>query len=123
MWHVNWHEIKDPRWKDLWLIVYEYPSRFIVGYDVYPNSTSKYSVDVLRKAIEKYGKPDEILTDHGTTFYAIESDERDKGLTEFEKFLIKEKITLIVGRVDHPQTNGKVEKFFDTFEKKVLQFR
>ncbi|MFP3222915.1 MAG: hypothetical protein RXR21_04505 [Nitrososphaeria archaeon] len=47
----------------------------------------------------------------------------DKGLTKFEKFLIKEKITLIVGRVDHPVTNDKVEKFFDTFEKKVLQFR
>jgi len=32
----------------------------------------------LKKAIEKYGKPEEILSDHGTTFYAVESDERDK---------------------------------------------
>jgi len=23
LWHVDWHEIKDPRWKGLWLIVYE----------------------------------------------------------------------------------------------------
>ena len=29
---------------------------------------------------------------------------------------------MIVGRVDHPQTNGKVEKFFDIFEKKVKFF-
>ncbi|NAY81281.1 MAG: hypothetical protein GU362_00045 [Thaumarchaeota archaeon] len=36
--------------------------------------------------------------------------------------MIKEKITLIVGRVDHPQTNGKVEKFFNIFEKKVRFF-
>ena len=35
--------------------------------------------------------------------------------------MIKEKITLIVGRVDHPQTNGKVN-FFDIFEKKVKFF-
>ena len=97
-------------------------SRFIVGYGVYPTPTSKYSVDVLKKVIEKYGKPEEILSDHRTTFYAVESDDRDKGLTEFEKFLIKEKITLIVGRVDHHQTNGKVEKFFDIFEKKVKFF-
>jgi Integrase core domain. len=123
LWHVDRREIKDPRWKDLWLIVYEDDSsRFIVGYGVYPTPTSKYSVDVLRKAISMYGKPEEILSDHGTTFYAVESDERDKGLTEFEKFLIKEKITLIVGRVDRPQTNGKVEKFFDIFEKKVKFF-
>jgi len=57
--HVDWHEIKDPRWKGLWLIVYEDDSsRFIVGYGVYPTLTSKYSVDVLKKAIEK---PEEIL--------------------------------------------------------------
>jgi len=79
LWHVDWHEIKDPRWKGLWLIVYEDDSsRFIVGYGVYPTPTSKYSVNVLKKAIEKYGKPEEILSDHGTTFYAVESDERDK---------------------------------------------
>jgi len=122
LWHVDWHEIKDPRWKDLWLIVYEDDSsRFIVGYGFYPTPTSKYSVDVMKKAIEKYGKPEEILSDHGTTFYGVEVDERDKGLTDFEKFLIKEKITLVVGRVDHHQTNGKVEKF-DIFEKKVKFF-
>ena len=69
-------------------------SRFIVGYGVYPTPTSKYSVDVLKKAIEKYGKPEQILSDHGTTFYAVESDEREKGLTEFEKiFVIFEKVT------------------------------
>jgi transposase InsO family protein len=69
-----------------WLIVYEDDSsRFIVSYGVYPTPTSKYSVDVLKKAIEK---PEEILSDHVTTFYAVESDERDKGLTDFEKFLI-----------------------------------
>ena len=33
LWHVDWHEIKDPRWKGLWLIVYEDDSsRFIIGY-------------------------------------------------------------------------------------------
>ncbi|MFP3214227.1 MAG: hypothetical protein RXR18_03335 [Nitrososphaeria archaeon] len=71
--------------------MYEYPFRFIVGYGVYPTPTSKYSVDVLKKAIEKYGKPEEILSDHGTTFYAVKSDERENGLTDFEKFLIKVK--------------------------------
>ena len=65
--------------KGLWLIVYEDDSsRFIVGYGVYPTPTFKDLVDVLRKAIEKYGKPEQILLDHGTTFYAVESDERDK---------------------------------------------
>jgi transposase InsO family protein len=119
LWHVDWHEIKDPRWKGLLLIVYEDDSsRFIVGYGVYPTPTSKYSVDVLKKAIEKYGKPEEILSDHGTTFYAVESDEREKGLTEFEKFLIKEKITLIVGRVDHPQQTERLRSSLTYFNRR-----
>ena len=42
----------------------------------------------MRKAIEKYGKLEEILSDHGT-IYAVELDEREKGLTDFEKLLIK----------------------------------
>jgi len=67
-------------------------SRFIVGYVVYPKLKSRYLVEALMKAISIYGKPEQILSDHGTTFYAIESDEREKGLTDFEKFLIKEKI-------------------------------
>ena len=42
LWHVDWHEIKDPSWKGLGLIVYEDDSfRFIVGYGVYPIPTSQ----------------------------------------------------------------------------------
>jgi hypothetical protein len=33
-----------------------------------------------------YGKPEEILSDHGTTFYVIKSDKRDKGLTKFDSW-------------------------------------
>jgi len=78
--------------------------------------------------MDVYGRLEQMLSDNGTTFYAIEADfyateadKREKGLTEF-KFLIMEKITFIVGRVDHPQTNGKVEKFLDIFERKVRFF-
>jgi len=58
---------------------------------VYEEDSFKYPVDVLMKAISMYGRPEQILSDHGTTFYAVESDEREKGLTDFEKFLIKVK--------------------------------
>ena len=123
LWHVDWHKVKDPRWKDLWLVVYEDDaSRFITGHGVYPNLTSSFSVDVLDRAIREYGRPRAILSDHGSTFYAVESVTREKGLTEFEKYLLRNKIKFITGRVDHPQTNGKVEKLFDIFEKKVRFF-
>jgi putative transposase len=124
LWHTDWHRIKDERWKGRWLICYEDDaSRFISGFGVYPTLTSPYSVEVLDGAIAKYGKPKSILSDHGSTFYAVESVAREKGLTDFEKYLLKSKITFITGRVGHPQTNGKIEKFFDIFEKKVKFFQ
>ena len=58
---------------------------------------------MLKEAIGRYGRPDVMLSDHGSTFYAIESVAREKGLTEFEKYLLKMKIHFILGRVDHPQ--------------------
>ena len=58
-------------------------SRFIVGYGVYPKLKSRYLVEVLMKAISIYGKPEQILSDYGTTFYTIESDKREKGPTKF----------------------------------------
>jgi putative transposase len=123
LWHTDWHKIKDPRWKDQWLTCYEDDaSRCIVGHGVYPTLTSRYSVEVLERAIRRFGKPRSILSDHGSTFYAVESQAREKGLTEFEKYLLKSKIRFIMGRVNHPQTNGKIEKFFDIFEKKVRFF-
>jgi putative transposase len=123
LWHTDWHEIKDPRWKDQWLVCYEDDaSRFITGYGVYPTLTSTFSVEVLDRAIKRYGRPRAVLSDHGSTFYAIESVAREKGLTAFEKYLLKNKVKFVTGRVDHPQTNGKVEKFFDIFEKKVKFF-
>ena len=45
-------------------------------------------MEVLEKAISKHGKPASILTDRGTQFYATDSEEKEKGLTEFEKRLI-----------------------------------
>ena len=127
LWHVDWHGIKDPRWKGMWLIAYEDDSsRFIVGYGVYPTLTSKYSVEVLRRAISEHGRPEEILSDHGSTFYAVEADGRERGLTAHRVRGVpaqgEDGIRLIVGRVDHPQTNGKIEKFFDTFERNVGNF-
>lgn len=124
LWHADWHKIKDQRWKGQWLVAYEDDaSRLISGYGVYPTLTSPSTVEVLDGAIKKYdSKPRSILSDHGSTFCGVEAKEREHGLTEFEKYLLKNKITFIMGRTYHPQTNGKIEKFFDTFEKKVKFF-
>ena len=45
-------------------------SRFIVSFGVFDEQTTENAVLILEDAIEKYGKPLGILTDHGSQFYA-----------------------------------------------------
>ena len=54
-----------------WLIVFmDDASRRIMCYGVFDNATTENTISVLKKGFEEYGKPDEILTDHGTQFVA-----------------------------------------------------
>lgn len=56
--------LKDGRW----LICYmDDAARFIVGYGVFKEATSKHAVEVLHHAIGNYGKPAAILSDRGHT--------------------------------------------------------
>ena len=119
MWHADWTLLDGKGW----LVAYlDDASRFIVGYGVFPEATSAHSVEVLEEAIEKHGRPASILTDRGIQFYAVEADDRLKGLTAFEKYLIEHDIRHVLSRVNHPQTNGKVERFFGTVKAKMKWF-
>jgi putative transposase len=119
LWHTDWTLIEGMGW----LIAYlDDASRFIVGYGLFPEATSEHAVEVLKDAVRKYGKPASILTDRGVQFYAVEADDRLRGLTVFEKYLIENEIRHVLGRVSHPQTNGKVERFFRTVKDKLDRF-
>jgi putative transposase len=119
LWHTDWTLIDGMGWFIAYL---DDASRFIVAYGLFPEATSQHAVDVLKKAIGKYGKPASILTDRGVQFYAVQADDKLKGLTVFEKYLIENEIRQILSRVSHPQTNGKVERFFRTVKDKLDRF-
>ena len=85
---------------------------------MFPKATSEHSIEVLKDAIRRHARPASILTDRGTQFYA--NEEREKGSTVFERYLIENEIRQVLGR--HPQTNGKVERFFKTVKDKPDSF-
>ena len=54
MWHVDWHEMKDPRLKGLNLVTYlDDASRCITGAALFEHATSENAVMTLRLAIER----------------------------------------------------------------------
>ncbi|MGH9919921.1 MAG: DDE-type integrase/transposase/recombinase [Nitrososphaerales archaeon] len=119
LWHTDWTLIEGMGWLTAYL---DDASRFIVGWGLFPEATSEHTIDVLRQAIKEHGKPASILTDRGTQYYKSETDERVSGLTAFEGYLIENEIRHVLGRVSHPQTNGKVERFFRTVKDKLPEF-
>ncbi len=119
LWHTDWKYLDGKGWFIAYL---DDASRFVVSYGLFDSATSENAVAMLKKAIQRYGKPAAILSDRGSQFYATESEEKIKGVTLFEEFLIQQGIRHSLARVRHPQTNGKIEKWFDTFERKIKFF-
>ena len=58
-----------------------------------------------------------MITDHGSQFFANKSDKNGDSECAFGQFLAENRIKHILARVKHPQTNGKIEKWFHTYEK------
>jgi hypothetical protein len=76
--------------------------------------------DVLKSFVQtfrSFGLPQSILTDNGATFAGFKS-----GYTQFERALMDQDILPIHGRVYHPQTQGKIERFHRSMENEVLKF-
>ena len=121
LWHTDWKYIRD---MGKWIIAYlDDASRFITAYGLFDSPTTENSIAVLKKGIEKYGTPREILTDRGPQFYANAGTRKAKGECEFEKFLRENGIRHIVARVNHPQTNGKIEIFYsNVITRKLREF-
>jgi len=120
LWHADWKQLSDGRW---WIAAEDDASRLIVGYGVFQEATAENTIHVLKQAIDKHGRPRELLTDRGSQFYANEGERKEKGISQFEAYLAEHGIKHILCRVNHPQTNGKLERFYGVYEQKRHQFK
>jgi len=120
LWHMDWKQLSDGRW---WIAAEDDASRLIVGYGVFQEATAENTIHVLKQAIDKHGRPRELLTDRGSQFYANEGERREKGISQFEAYLAEQGIKHLLCRVNHPQTNGKLERIYGVYEQKRHQFK
>lgn len=120
MWHTDWTQLDDGRW---FIAFEDDASRKIMSWGIFDNATSEHSVEILKRGIEINGKPRAMLTGRDIQFYATEAEGKKQGKTVFQFFLEDQGIKHIVGRVNHPQTNGKQERFFGTVKSKLHEFK
>jgi transposase InsO family protein len=91
-------------------------SRFAVGLYALPTLHATGVQQALVDCFERYGVPAAMLMDHGTPWWATRNE---AGLSRLSVFLLKQGIRLLHGRIRHPQTQGKVERFHRTLGERL----
>lgn len=120
LWQGDWKMVKLNN-NDYWLVAFiDDSSRLVTCYGVFDRPTTMNTIKVLEKRFEQYGIPREILTDNGTQFVSARNSETAEH--NFKKFLEFHGIKHIRARVHHPQTNGKIERFFGEVERRAAKF-
>ena len=109
LWHTDWTTCPFTG-KQLIAFIDDY-SRYIVHAEYFEHATTENTILAFANAIAKHGKPENILTDNGSQFTPARSE---KG--PFTIWCGSRGIKHILGRVHHPQTNGKIERWFGTYK-------
>jgi transposase InsO family protein len=89
-------------------------SRFVTGFGLYMTQKADNVMEVFRRAVTEYKAPAEMLTDNGRQYTSW------RGRAQFEKEMNRMQIRHIRSRPHHPQTLGKIERFWKTIKEEFF---
>jgi putative transposase len=113
MWHTDWTYDPFTTWN--FSVYIDDRTRLITSYGIFKRATAENSISLLKTGIDFFGKPKSIMTDHGSSYYANYPGSKQEN-TQFRQALNTLGIKHYLARVNRPQTNGKVERFFLTYK-------
>ena len=113
--HIDWYYYAPMQ---LWVFaVLDDASRKLLALVECKSPKTEASIEGMKEAM-KHGKIKQCISDHGSQFISnIGGDSR------FKEFLDSNGIKQILCKIKHPQSNGKVEKFFDLYQNKRILFK
>jgi putative transposase len=113
LWHTDWSF--DPFTNQNLAVYIDDRTRLITCFGIFKRATAENSIALLYSGIAEYGKPKAVMTDHGGQYYANHPN-ADQQNTLFGSTLSVLGIKHYLARINRPQTNGKVERFFRTYK-------
>jgi transposase InsO family protein len=90
-------------------------SRFIVSHGLHTTCSGPLVKEIFLSGVAKHGLPEEVLTDQGPQYHSW------RGKSAFRKLLDLRGVKQVVARAKHPQTLGKIERFWGTLWRECLQ--
>ena len=126
--HLDWHVSKCMPGKQVCVLIDDAGRKIISGGE-FDNALEDYAIQIVKDGIKIIWKEyssvwKQMNTDKGSQFYANKkSSEGEKAKSRFELFLEEQGIKHIPSRRNHPQTNGKNERWFRTYEENRMKFK
>jgi putative transposase len=105
--HIDWH-YDCTTWV---FAVIDDASRKILALIEASSPTTELSILGMEMALQS-GKIKQCISDHGSQFVSNITD----GCSRFKEYLESKGIKQILCRIKHPQSNGKIEKWFETYD-------
>jgi transposase InsO family protein len=90
-------------------------SRFLLSFGLHASQSAALVLEVFRAGVAAYGAPQEVLTDNGAQYVTW------RGESAFHKELKQRGVGHIVSAPRHPQTLGKIERFWGTLWRECLE--
>ena len=115
LWAVDFKEFWIHAEKAYGLFIIDDFSRFCVGFALTQKPTADLAIETVNTAIQRYGRPERILSDRGPQFHAW------NGISRFDAFLGDFLTDHTVTKAGHCFTNGKIEAFNRTLEEELLE--
>lgn len=115
LWQIDFAELRVGPERVSVLLVQDDFSRFIVGHGLLEEPSSEKTVEILKQAIHRHGKPEAVYTDRGGAFLAWRNP------SGFQQFLEAELIDHHVSSPYRPQGRGKIESLIQTLQRELWQ--
>ena len=120
--HMDWYQNDRG---DQVLAVEDDASRRVFDMIETDSSSAAASVELLDSVCENWDAPVpilEVITDHGSEFVNTRQEERPCLEHALEQYLHENDIKHTLCKVGRPQSNGKIERFYQTYEKHRWRF-
>ena len=115
LWQADFSLLDDGYW--LFALLDDH-SRYLVDAMEFEEASTENALFVCRRALRQHGTPFQLMTDHGVQFW---NNTRRKP-NAFGQILDAWGIQHVLAGAKHPQTNGKIERWFGSYKDESPRF-